>query len=100
MQRALPHAQPTRALNATERAARRTSAERRAQAAIAMSDAERQRLEAAWLATAWPDRSVTMGNRLNRLHLARVARDKDQPLYLWYGPAVPRRAVVRQSALR
>ena len=39
-----------------------------------------------------------MGTRLNRLHLARPARDKGQSFYLWYGPAVPRRAVVRQAA--
>lgn len=59
---------------------------------------ERRQLEAAWLAAAWPDRSVSMGNRLNRVHLARVAREKGQPLYHWYGPAVPRRAVVREAA--
>jgi hypothetical protein len=61
-------------------------------------DAERRRLEAAWVAAAWPDRTVSMGNRLNRLHLARVARDKGHSFYLWYGPAVPRRALVRQDS--
>jgi hypothetical protein len=39
---------------------------------------ERHRIETAWLAAAWPDRTVSMGNRLNRLHLARVARDTGQ----------------------
>jgi hypothetical protein len=33
-------------------------------------------------------------NRLGRLHIARQAREKQQPFYCWHGPSVPMRIVV------
>lgn len=48
----------------------------------------------AWLAVGdWPAEVVSTRNRLTRLGWARVARDKSQPLYCWFGPAVPQLVV-------
>ena len=57
--------------------------------------AERERISLAWLqAIAWPDHYVSLVNRLDRLHRARVARDKSLAFYCWAGPSVPMRSLV------
>ncbi len=44
----------------------------------------------AWLAAArWPRGVTGTNHRLDRLHWAKAARDREQPLYCWFGPAVP-----------
>jgi hypothetical protein len=56
---------------------------------------ERERLSSAWMqATRWPDRYVSVKNRLGRLSDARAARQKGLPLYFWFGPPVSMRSVV------
>jgi hypothetical protein len=51
-------------------------------------------IDEAWLAAApWPKTFVSTGNRLHRLGLATQARAKEQPLWAWYGPAVPMRGL-------
>jgi hypothetical protein len=51
--------------------------------------------DAAWMAAAsWPASMVSTRNRLMRLGKARIAREKLQPLFCWYGPRVPEYVVV------
>lgn len=62
-------------------------------------DREQTRLSEAWMqAVAWPSHYVSLKSRLHRIHLARVARSKGQPLYFWFGPRVSERVVVAGSA--
>lgn len=44
----------------------------------------------AWqMATKWPRQVVSTSHRLDRLGEAQKARERQQPLYCWHGPAVP-----------
>jgi hypothetical protein len=45
-------------------------------------------------AAEWHESMVGAQNRLFRLGKARVAREKAQPLFCWYGPRVPEYVVV------
>ncbi|TBN57086.1 hypothetical protein EYE40_06545 [Glaciihabitans arcticus] len=52
--------------------------------------ARRNALDEAWLAgSSWHPDQVSTGNKLFRLGLARMAHEKGQALYCWYGPSVP-----------
>jgi hypothetical protein len=70
------------------------------QAMLALADLdsfaeEQERLSTAWMKAAkWPDRYVSLKNRLHRLGDAGLARKKGLPLYFWFGPPVPMRSVV------
>lgn len=70
------------------------------QAMLAMRDdegfmEERERISLAWMqAIAWPDHYVSLVNRLDRLHGARVAREEGLAFYCWAGPSVPMRTLV------
>jgi hypothetical protein len=58
--------------------------------------AQRAEWNAAWLANGkWHASMMGTGNRLVRIGRARVARDKGQPLYCWYGPPVREYVVVQ-----
>jgi hypothetical protein len=60
--------------------------------------AERERISLAWMeAVEWPAHYVSLVNRLDRLHQARVAREKGLPFYCWSGPSVPMRSLVSGS---
>ena len=60
--------------------------------------ANREKLDAAWLkAGEWHRSLVGTGNKFGRLGWARIAQEKDQPLYCWYGPPVPEFVVVSGS---
>ncbi len=44
----------------------------------------------AWLAAArWPRGATGTNHRLGRIRWAKAAHDREQPLYCWFGPAVP-----------
>ncbi|MFN8023932.1 MAG: hypothetical protein U0Q03_20540 [Acidimicrobiales bacterium] len=61
-------------------------------------DRELDRLSDAWMrAATWPPQYVSVKNRLQRIHLARVARSKGQTVYFWFGPSVEMRGVVAGS---
>jgi len=52
-------------------------------------------LDAAWMSVAnWHSAMVSTHNRLMRMGKARIAREKEQPLYCWYGPQLPEYTVV------
>lgn len=56
------------------------------------------RLSDAWMrAATWPREYVSLKNRVHRIHQARLARDKRQSLYFWFGPRVAERTVVAGS---
>ena len=64
-----------------------------------LSDFERQMQEwsDAWMRTVhWPASQVSLRNRLMRMGKARIAQEKTQPLFCWYGPRVPEFVVVRR----
>lgn len=46
----------------------------------------------------WPPSQVRTWNELPRMGQARLAREKHQDLYAWYGPAVPEYVVVSANA--
>jgi hypothetical protein len=59
------------------------------------SAAQRNEFDIAWMRTAdWHASMVSTRNRLTRLGKARIAREKMQPLFCWYGPKVPEYVVV------
>jgi len=52
-------------------------------------------LDAAWMtAGSWHSAMVSTRNRLMRMGKARIAREKGQPLYCWYGPQLREYIVV------
>lgn len=64
--------------------------EARGDSAYTSQQAKFAELDAAWMeAGNWHAAMVGTRNRLMRLGKARIARDKGQPLYCWYGPKVP-----------
>ena len=55
-------------------------------------------LDAAWLRLGnWHSAMVSTRNRLFRLAKARIAQEKGQPLFCWYGRPVPEYVVVQGS---
>jgi hypothetical protein len=53
------------------------------------------KLDAAWMSAGrWHSAMVSTRNRLMRMGKARIAREKRQPLYCWYGPQLPEYKVV------
>jgi hypothetical protein len=57
--------------------------------------AQRKQFSDAWMQAAhWQASMVSTQNRLFRLGKARIAREKAQPLFCWYGPRVPEYVVV------
>ena len=55
-------------------------------------------LDAAWLAAGnWHSAMVGTSNRLMRIGKARIAQEKGQPLFCWYGPPVPEYVVIHGS---
>lgn len=62
----------------------------------ALSMAEFERLDAAWMATGgWHRSQVSTTNKLPRIAYARWAQDKGQSVFCWYGPPVPEYIIVR-----
>jgi hypothetical protein len=58
-------------------------------------EAKMAELDAAWISTAkWHSSMVSTRNRLMRMGKARIAREKGQPLFCWYGPQLPEYTVV------
>lgn len=56
--------------------------------------AESSRINTSWLAKGnWHAAQVRTDNRLHRIGWARIAQEKGQPLFLWYGPPVPEYAI-------
>jgi hypothetical protein len=54
-----------------------------------------EELDAAWMATGqWHRGQVSTRNRLVRIAWARVAQEKGQALYCWYGPSVREYVIV------
>lgn len=52
-------------------------------------------LDAAWMGTGnWHSAMVSTRNRLTRMGKARIAREKGQPLYCWYGPQLQEYIVI------
>jgi hypothetical protein len=55
-------------------------------------------LDDRWMAaTRWPSTQKGTRNKLARLGWARIAREKGQAVYCWYGPSVPEYVVVAAS---
>lgn len=55
-------------------------------------------LDAAWMQKAnWHPQMRSARNRLLRIGKAKVARDKAQSLYIWYGPRVPEYVIIAGS---
>ena len=60
--------------------------------------AQRAAWSEAWMAAVdWPREMVSTLNRLGRIGKARIAKEKGQELYCWYGLAVPEHVVVSGS---
>jgi hypothetical protein len=54
--------------------------------------------DSAWrMATGWPRLVTSTSHRLARLWEAQKAREREQPLYCWHGPAVPMYQVVSRD---
>jgi hypothetical protein len=57
--------------------------------------AQRRQFDDAWMRAArWHASMVSTQNRLSRLGKAEIAREKEQPLFCWYGPKVAEYVVV------
>jgi hypothetical protein len=57
--------------------------------------AQRRQFDEAWMQAAqWHASMVSTQNRLSRLGKARIAREKEEQLFCWYGPKVPEYVVV------
>ena len=68
---------------------------RRGDADFTTFAAQRRQFSDAWMQAAeWHASMVSTQNRLFRLGKARIAREKAQPLFCWYGPKVPEYVVV------
>ena len=62
---------------------------------LPLFSAHQRNLDAAWMdAGNWHKAQVGTRNKLFRTGLARVAQEKGQSLYCWYGPPVPQYVVV------
>lgn len=86
------------AMAAASRSLARLAEEAQATGAIdgTRFDSMRAELDAAWLRLGnWHSAMVSTSNRLFRLGKARIAQDKGQSLFCWYGPPVPEYVVVQ-----
>jgi len=60
--------------------------------------ARRAEWDAAWLeAVEWPPNMVSTSNRLLRVGMAELAKQKNQPMFVWYRPRVPEYTVISGS---